>query len=288
MTHTFTFRAMHVDFSFTLPQHCAPLEPMLKQWLLALEKDWSRFNDQNELATINRLAIDDTLQISPLLYTCLQSAHKYYVRTNGLFSPYLRTQMIANGYITSFPFRHSAVRTIPKPVTALAFLPQYTIKKQARGEVDLGGFAKGFLIDQLCTMLKDNYQAAYGQIIGGDDMRMWSTTDKVWEVPLLHPMHQSVMTTIHVKNAAVATSSRLQRTWQTTADHIHHILNGQTGQPAQTNIVQTTVICDDLTAGEVSAKLGFLTDEALLGPFSSYIVHEDGTHHWQQQAALAH
>lgn len=284
MTHTFSFRAMNVDFSFTLPPHCAPLQPMLQQWLLALEKQWSRFNDTNELAQINRLAIGETMQISPLLYTCLQSAHKYYLRTNGLFSPYLRKQMVANGYVTSFPFRHSALRTLPKPETALSFLPQYTVQKYARGEVDLGGFAKGFLIDQLCVMLKNNYNAEYGQIIGGDDMRMWSTTDKVWSVTLNHPTQQVPMTSLRIKNGAVATSSRLQRQWQTSQDFVHHILNGQTGLPAQTDIVQATFICDDLTTGEVGAKLSFLTEQSLLGPSSCYIVKADGSHNWQQQA----
>lgn len=286
MTHTFTFRAMNVDFSFTLPQHCAPLEPMLKQWLLALEQQWSRFTDDNELAQINRLAIGETIQINPLLYACLQSAHKFYLRTNGLFSPYLRKQMVANGYVASFPFRHSALRTLPKPETALSFLPQYTVQKYARGEVDLGGFAKGFLIDQLCLMLKNSYHAEYGQIIGGDDMRVWSTTDKEWLVPLLHPIDGTTMTTLRLKNGAIATSSRLQREWQTNQELVHHILNGQTGLPAQTSIVQATFICNDLATGEVGAKVCFLTDEALLGQSSCYIVQTDGSHQWQKQHAI--
>src|SRR5690554_3248336 len=104
---TLTVQAMNTNFYVALPKGITNWKKPIKQLIQYVATEWSRFQEGNELAMVNQLNIGETIKVSPILFDCLKQADEYFIRTDGLFSPYLKIQMEHHGYNQSFPFRQA-------------------------------------------------------------------------------------------------------------------------------------------------------------------------------------
>lgn len=263
---TFSINIMNTNFYFIVSNCCFPdWQEQIISWLSYVEKEWSRFHEHNELAKLNQLSKGGMIQLSVPLYDVLKKANDYFTRTGGLFSPYLKRQMEENGYTKSFPFTFSPSKRIEeKTIEAqpFIFLKDKIVLKNTIEEVDLGGFAKGYVVERIATWLKNFGKATFGLVDGGGDIRVWSDGEKEWTIGLAHPILEGKeIGAIRMKNGAVATSNRLYRSWTDGYKRKHHILNGISGEPAVTDIIQATVVTRNLLEGEVAAKMCFLLKE---------------------------
>lgn len=267
---TLTLQIMNTEFYIAMPKgvHFGWKEKAEK-WLQYVAQEWSRFQANNELSQVNDLAIGETLCISSLLYDCLVQANQYYQLSNGLFSPYLKRQLEQHGYNQSFPFAAVKSKAFPnKPLIAeqpFQFLSDEKVMKVAEQEIDLGGFAKGYAIEKLANWLEEEVSSDYGLIDGGGDMKMWSSGEKTWTIGVADAFDiEKEISSIKMKTGAVATSNRVYRSWMQGTMKKHHLLNGQTGEIANTEVLQASVVTSSLCDAEVGAKLCFLMDEAEL------------------------
>lgn len=267
---TLTLQIMNTEFYIAMPKgvHFGWKEKAEK-WLQYVAQEWSRFQANNELSQVNDLAIGETLRISSLLYDCLVQANQYYQLSNGLFSPYLKCQLEQHGYNQSFPFAAVKSKAFPnKPLIAeqpFQFLSDEKVMKVAEQEIDLGGFAKGYAIEKLANWLEEEVSSDYGLIDGGGDMKMWSSGEKTWTIGVADAFDiEKEISSIKMKTGAVATSNRVYRSWMQGTMKKHHLLNGQTGEIANTEVLQASVVTSSLCDAEVGAKLCFLMDEAEL------------------------
>ncbi|WP_245987464.1 FAD:protein FMN transferase [Ureibacillus endophyticus] len=260
---TLTLQVMNTEFYISLSSNSnTRWKDHVTNWLQTIEKQWSRFDDNNELSKINKLRIGDTLTISEDLYDCLYKAHCYYCLTDGLFSPYLKKQIESHGYQKSFPFQKvdKTSEKFEKPLlNPIIFLPNKRILKITNEEIDLGGFAKGYIVEKVANWLKYNISQEFGIVDGGGDMKLWSNCEKEWIIGISDPFKEDEeITSIKIKNGAIATSNRVYRSWQMNGKQKHHLLNGQTGEIAISPIVQATVVTNSLSDAEVAVKLCFL------------------------------
>lgn len=247
----------------------------IKAWLLYVDQEWSRFRDDNELSMLNRLPQGESIQLSDPFYDVLYRANEYREKTRGLFSPYLKMQMESNGYVKSFPFS-GAPRTslanfhedMMKEIKPFLFLGHNIIKKITNQKVDIGGFAKGYAMECAAQWLRNTGGAKYGIVDGGGDITMWSDGEKEWKIGIANPFKEGTeIGLIRIKSGAIATSNRLYRSWMYGNEMKHHLLNGKTGAPIRTDVVQATVMTKHLLDGEVLAKMCFL-------------LSEEGREHW--------
>lgn len=263
--HTLTVHFMNTDFHIELSNsNRSDWKAVVKAWLSYADREWSRFRDDNELATFNTIPVGEAVQVSAPLYDVLLQANKYYLLTDGLFSPFLKKQMEQNGYSVSFPFPDStlpskAIEEFSLVGEPLQFFEDHVIVKNTSEKVDLGGFAKGYVVESAARWLKRIGGARYGMVDGGGDMTMWSDGMKEWKIGIAHPYHAgSEIASLTLKNGAIATSNRLYRSWVNGDEKRHHLLNGKTGKPADTDVVQATAVTRQLLDGEVAAKMCFL------------------------------
>lgn len=263
---TLSLQLMNTEFYVAIPKGKGiTWKERAEKWLRYVATEWSRFQKNNELSQVNDLKIGETLRINSALYDCLVRANDYYLRSNGVFSPYLKLQLEQQGYNQSFPFNVSdqsvefVSEVFEKP---FLFLNDQHIMKVANQEIDLGGFAKGFAIERLADWLEKEVAPEYGIIDGGGDLKMWSKGEKVWTIGVADPLDvEKEISYINITNGAMATSNRVYRSWKKNNIQKHHLLNGRTGEVAKTDVLQATVVSPSLCDAEVGAKLCFLLNE---------------------------
>lgn len=238
---------------------------IVTEWIYYVEKEWSRFHDDNELAKINAAEVGKEIQVSPFLYKVIEKANEYAIKTNFLFSPYLYDEMNKHGYVTSFPFTEvnstkSLNVTDSVENDVIAFYPEKrTLTKLANKKIDLGGIAKGYVVDLLANWLKTICGAKFGIVDGGGDLTVWSNGEKEWFIGVAHPYDENKeIAQLKVMNGSIATSNIIYRSWMQAGERKHHILHGQTGNPVQSDLVQATALTTSCMDAEVVAKLCFM------------------------------
>jgi FAD:protein FMN transferase len=108
-------------------------------------------------------------------------------------------------------------------------------------DIDLGGIAKGYATDQAIAVL----------VNAGGDIR--AIGNKEWHIGLKNPRGNDILAAITVKNKAVVTSGDYERYFIKEGKRYHHILNPNTGYPA--DLCQSvTVIAPTATAAVALAK----------------------------------
>jgi thiamine biosynthesis lipoprotein len=235
--------------------------------LAELQARWSRFRPDSELSTLNRAA-GRPVAVSSETLTLLALAVLGWQATAGRFDPTILDALEAAGYDRSFDQlpagRHGTdgARPAPGPAPGLAGLgidaQAGTVALPAGTRLDVGGIAKGYAADLLCAQLRASGAAGVCVNIGGD-LRVSGTAPQggPWTIAVPHPRGGQAATLLLTEGAA-ATSSPLQRAWQVGGRPAHHLVDPHTGQPAQTGILQVTVVAAEAWRAEVAAKAAFL------------------------------
>ncbi|WP_462411791.1 FAD:protein FMN transferase [Neobacillus sp. Marseille-QA0830] len=269
---TISFDAMNTEFFISVQESGLPnWQEVIYRWVKHAENEWSRFREDSELQQVNRLRVRHKLSISPPLFDCLQRAEEYRVLTEGRFSPYLQIQMAVHGYDRPFPFDVSPVSAVPVPpvnwkkTAPFTFNPQSSaVERCDEGNIDLGGIGKGYAVQAAANWLKMT-GAKSGIIDGGGDMAVWSYGDKEWRIGVAHPFDErKEIAQFRIKNGGIATSNIIYRSWRQGASKKHHLLNGQTGCPVDSDLIQATVITKNCVDAEVMAKMCFMEKDSTL------------------------
>lgn len=259
--------AMNTSFYFQVVDcHNKNWKNVISDWIQYVEKEWSRFRTDNELFLLNELTVGEQMIISSPLFDILQKAEDYRKKTKGLFSPYLLPQMKFHGYEKAFPFssalsnEHELPSIYNQTDSPFEFYHKTnTIRRIAFGKLDLGGIGKGYAVQSAAQWLKEIEKARAGIADGGGDMTVWSDGEKKWTIGVAHPYNKNkVIAQFQVKNGSVATSNIIYRRWQQGNEQKHHLLNGKTGLPVKSSIIQATIVSENLLDAEVAAKLCFM------------------------------
>ena len=120
------------------------------------------------------------------------------------------------------------------------------IKLEKGQTIDLGGIAKGFLLDEAMTMLSDanitnatvNLGGAVG-VIGRNEILIRNPFK-----PLISN-YMSYILSVDIEDKCVVTSGSYEQEYEKNGNRYHHIINPMTGYPADTNIKSITLIGDE-------------------------------------------
>ncbi|HZS15248.1 MAG TPA: FAD:protein FMN transferase [Candidatus Dormibacteraeota bacterium] len=224
----------------------------------AFESRLTRFRPDSELSRFNAAA-GARVSVSPLLGALLRATLDAYVLTDGLVNAAVLPALVAAGYDRSIEQvrRREAGRT-PRPATRDArpapALPQVLDVGDAWARlapgcaVDLGGIGKGWLADRLAERL-DN--AAVN--LGGDvAVRGDGPEGGGWSVGLCDRW------AVALRRGGVATSGTTARRWAGG----HHLIDPRSGRPAQTDVLECSVVAADAATAEALSKSAILLGSA--------------------------
>ncbi len=123
---------------------------------------------------------------------------------------------------------------------------------------DLGGFAKGVIIDRSIEYLRQH--GVNNAIInaGGDLRAIGAAGERPWRIGIRHPRDLGVFASITIRqDESVFTSGDYERYFQYKDKRYHHIIDPRTGYPAE-SIASVTVVHNDSATADAAATALFI------------------------------
>jgi len=211
---------------------------------------FSRTRPESELSRINEaggkpVVVDDELA------DFIQTALGYCARSDGLFD-------ITMGSVTRlWDFKERHIPTQEQVDEALTQVNYRGVHVEGNTVtlddplscIDLGGIAKGYIADRLITLLASSGVSSGLVNLGGNVAVLGEKPDgSAWNIGLRVPVPSSDVMTIDafamvsVRDMSVVTSGIYERSFTQDNALYHHILDPQTGFPAQTDLLGASII----------------------------------------------
>jgi thiamine biosynthesis lipoprotein len=242
-------------------------EAKARQAIVLVMREFQRLHDElhawkpSELSELNTaIAQGKSKQVSPELAALLKDATRVSAQSSGLFNPAIG-HLIQTWGFQADDFK--AVLPDEKKVKALVkanpqmsdlrFLEPYSSKlpvpvfsHNKAVKIDLGGYAKGYALDQAAGILKQ--QGIHNALIniGGNVLALGTHGSRAWRVGIQHPRKPGPLATLELHDGeAIGTSGDYQRYFELDGKRYCHLIDPRSGYPVQG--VQAVTI---LTHGE--------------------------------------
>ena len=113
--------------------------------------------------------------------------------------------------------------------------------------VDLGGVAKGYTSDAVTELLKKEGVTSGIISLGGNISAIGTKPDeKKWKVAVENPLDvNDYVGILEVEDCSVITSGGYQRFFEENGKRYHHIIDSNTGYPADKGLLSVTIISND-------------------------------------------
>lgn len=232
---------------------------------------WTRFEPTSELAAINA-APGRPVSVSSETLAVVSLALDAWRQTDGWFDPTVLPMLVAAGYDRSFEriagrptWYTGSTHASPGCAGVVCDPVRSTITVPPGVALDLGGIGKGHAADLLVAeLLAGGAEGACADLggdvaVGGD-----AGPDGAWVIEIEDPFSGTGAVRLALAAGAVATSSRLERRWNTATGSAHHLIDPRTGLPAEGRLATVTVVAASAAWAEVLAKAVLVSgDESL-------------------------
>jgi FAD:protein FMN transferase len=233
-------------------------------WFEQWEQHLSRFRLGSELSKINN-SPGQNIQVSPVFAEVMDLALHTEKISQGLITPAILPSLINAGYDRSFElipeFRNQenlAKPHFPISTEGLCWNAKTREINVPEGmQLDFGGVAKGWAAHQAAQQL-----ASYGPVLvnaGGDIATAGMPIDSMnWQVGIRDPFTREIdFAVIDIHQGGMATSGIDRRHWRQNGVFRHHLIDPQTGESAVSDLLQVTIIAEDVIQAEMAAKMVF-------------------------------
>jgi thiamine biosynthesis lipoprotein len=229
-----------------------------------LEALWTRFREDSEISQLNSAA-PRPVRVSPETIELVRRSLEGWRATSGAFDPTILGDLVALGYHSSFERLEEESPPPPFPrrrggaAGVVVDQRNQTVRLPEGAAIDPGGIGKGLAADIVAEKMLEAGARGVCVNVGGD-LRVAGRppTPAGWTVGVDDPFGGPPLTTLSLQEGAIATSSRLGRTWMRSGVLRHHLLEPATGQPASTRLAAVTVVAGRGWWAEVLAKAIFL------------------------------
>ncbi len=230
------------------------------------EKQFSRTIADSDIGRINA-ANGQPVHVSAETIDLLQKGIDYGELSGGRFDI---TIAPASG-LWDFTSEHPVLPEDNAIQTALPLISYHNIvlDKEAQtvtltnagSSIDLGGIAKGYIADRIKDyLIKEGITSAIIDL-GGNILTIGSKPDQTaFIIGIREPFSETgdILTGVLVRDKSVVTSGTYQRCFRLNGVLYHHLLDPETGYPADTNLNSVTIISDGSADGDALSTICFL------------------------------
>ncbi len=228
-------------------------------FLADFEAKYSRFKPDSIISTINRTkTLNDP---DPETIELLEFGRNMFSETNGVFNLLVGEVMLHRGYDPEYSFKPklSLEPEVPSPLEALLISPEKVTL--SAGQIDLGGYGKGYAIDLVAKRLHAKHGLEFFLINGGGDIYATSDRGQPVTIYLEHPVQPDTYikeTTLF--NQGFASSSTFKRRWKSDQRTYTHIVETKTAHSTASRIEGTTIANNKKLGVYVKAPTATLAD----------------------------
>lgn len=233
---------------------------------------------ENPVRAFNKAAIGEAITLPAEIDALLHQSLTVQQASHGAFDPALGELNMLWGFskqpMPESPPQTTQIRRIAQ-ATGDCIKPaekQSWRRANIHCKLDFGAIAKGYAIERGMAVLRENHITDAMINAGGDIRLIGSHGERPWRIGIRHPRHRDeVLGTLMLKkSASVVTSGDYERFYIFNGERYHHILDPQTGIPAQASQSATVL-------GEEGAQVdAWSTALFVLGPKGLKIIEKLG------------
>lgn len=258
-----------------------------------LEAILDRHRADSEVTAVNMQAGKEPVSVSADTFENISLALEVGRQTSGAFDITVAPLLDVWGFGTG----NTEVPSEQRLTKALALVDYRQVRLVEQGrqvslenegmQLDLGGIAKGFIVDRAVEVLRAAGISSGTVDAGGDIRTIGAKPDgSPWRIGIRHPRERrELVAVVELRDQAIVTSGDYERFFAVGEQRYHHLLNPQTGMPARGVTSVTVVAPDAFTADAYSTAVfvmglerGMAFVEALPG-VDAIIITEDGQIH---------
>ena len=256
-----------MDTYMTLTAYGDNAEKALSEAQSEVERLDSLLNAEDKHSEIYRLNCEKKLTLSEETSQVLKKALDFSELTDGVFNPALHPLMKLWGFTTkdyTVPSAEEIKNTLKLcDVKNVALNGQNAVIKKDGTELDLGGIAKGYTSSRLIEILKKNGIESGLVNLGGNVQTLGKKPDgSDFTVAIESPEKDGgYLGMLKTSGKAVITSGDYERFFEKNGKTYHHIMNPETGYPAESGLASVTIVSKDGTLADALSTLLYVMGE---------------------------
>ncbi len=253
--HEMTTFAMDTVMQFTLyNENGEQLLTDAEQEIRRLERLFSVTMEDSEIARLNEQSGLGEVSLSEDTLKILKRGKEIGELTNQAFNITISPVVKAWGFTTD------SEKHVPSQETLESLLQLTKINDLKIDEntstaellkkgmaVDLGGIAKGYTSDAVTALLKEDGVTSGLIYLGGNISAIGTKPNgEKWKVAIENPLDvNDYVGILEVQDCSVITSGGYQRYFEENGKRYHHIIDSNTGYPADKGLLSVTIISKD-------------------------------------------
>ena len=237
-----------------------------------LDAQMSNYRPESELEGINRRAAREAIMVEPKLFQLIRDSLRYSEETGGAFDTTVGPLMKAWGFFRGqgrVPSRSELSQVLKRVGYRRVKLDPATrtLRFDAEGvELDLGGIAKGYAVDQVVEILRAN--GVTSALVSSGTSSLYALgappEERGWKVTLRDPYEpEKVGDVVYLKNYSLSASGSYEKFFKLDGKTYCHILDPRDGRPVE-NMLATAVLAPRAVESDALSTAFFV-----LGPVRS-------------------
>ena len=250
------------------------LKDKIDRRLEEINRSMSTYMAESEISQFNSFRQTGVkFKISDDFYQVMRVAQKVYQLSDGAWDA------TVNPLVDLWGFGRKGIKTVIPDKTEIKRLqesvgfhhieilaPSYLIKNQPQITLDLSSIAKGYGVDAVAALLRDEGFEHFLVEIGGEIVATGLRKDgRQWRIGINRPQKNaainSVYKVVNLQDGAFATSGDYRIFFEINGVRYSHVINPRTGFPVANGVVRVSILASDCTFAD-----GLATAIMVMGP----------------------
>lgn len=235
---------------------------LVEERLIFFENTFSKTIEGSDIHRINHAAGAATT-VEPETVDLITKALTYCELSNGLFD------ITIGGVVNLWDFVEGVIPDADTLTEALSHVDYRNVHIDGNivtvldpeSQLDLGAIAKGYITDDIVTLMKEQGCESALINLGGNTYALGTKPDgSDWRVGIQDP-HEATGTSlgvVTVNNKSIVTSGINERSFEKDGVLYYHLLDPRTGMPAQSGLASTTIVSDLSLDGDAFSTVTFI------------------------------
>ena len=244
--------------------------------LAEIEEHMSVNIPSSDIALINKAAGIEAVEVHEDTFEVVKAAFEFAALTDGAFNPaggalvqlwkigsdtpHLPSREEIDSVLSLCDWRSVVLKEGGKQPSGAVLKPSVFLTQRGSA-LDLGGIAKGYAADEIARMIRE--AGIKGAIIdlGGNIYAVGEKTGgNAWKVGIKNPFDSAgaPILAAALKDTSVVTSGVYERFFEKDGRRYHHLLDYETGYPADNGLMSVTIIHDSSMTADALATAVFI------------------------------